>query len=75
MTLRYLVNRRRKQWDTAQKQINLDFVKDAVIAQLQAVWTREEIMDIDFGEVTPEGMMNVTIYFNKKGVKSKTKKD
>ena len=77
MTLRYLMDRRRKTWKKQEEDVSVSFIKDAVITQLENLpfYRLGEIQDIDFGPVTPEGMMKLKIYTNTKGEKSKTKKD
>lgn len=75
MTLRYLLDRKRKAWKKQDVEINLGLIKDGVVLQLESLpfWRLGEIQDIDFGEVTTEGKMKLKIYT--KGEKSKTKKD
>lgn len=68
------MNHRRKQWQKSKKEVSLGFIKDAIIAQLQPMWGNE-IKDIDLDDGRTPDEVTVTIYTEKKGVKSKTKKD
>lgn len=74
MTLKFLMNRRRKQWQATKKEASVAFVKDAVIAQLQTMWGAE-IKDIDIDDGKTIDDLIITIYTDKKGAQSKTKKD
>lgn len=68
MTLTYLMKRRRQRANKIVKEINPEFVKDALICQLQTIFS-SEIIDIDIPE-----FKTITIY-TRKGGKSKTEKD
>jgi hypothetical protein len=64
-TLKYLRERQKKSCRTLTKEVGLGFVKDAVITQLQPIMSGRHIVDIDFGEINPEGNMKMKIYYSK----------
>lgn len=65
--LKYVMNKRRQTAQKIKKELSSDFIKDAVITQIQPMFG-QEVIDIDIG--FPE-----TIIYLRKGGKSKTEKD
>lgn len=65
LTLKFLKERQKRLSRSLTKEVNLGFVKDAVITQLQPIMSGRHIVDIDFGEVNTEGNMKMKIYYSK----------
>ncbi len=65
--LNYLKQRQKKLSRSLTKEVSLGFITDAIITQLQPIMSGRHITDIDLGEVSPEGLMKLKIYYNKGG--------
>jgi len=63
--LNYLKQRQKKLSRSLTKEVNLGFIKDAIITQLQPMMSGRHIVDLDLGEVSPEGLMKLKIYYSK----------
>lgn len=64
MALKYLMERKRRLANKTEKLVSLDYIKDAVITQMQPMFGTD-IIDVTFGDVDKNGEMNVTIYTKK----------
>ena len=67
LTLKFLKERQKKLSRSLTKEVNVGFITDAIITQLQPIMSGRHITDIDLGEVSPEGMMKLKIYYSKGG--------
>lgn len=67
LSLKYLKERQKRLSRHTTKEVSVGFVKDAIITQLQPIMSGRQIIDLDFGDTTPEGNMKMKIYYNKGG--------
>jgi|KBSSwiStaDraftv2_1062776.scaffolds.fasta_scaffold09995_5 hypothetical protein len=67
LSLKFLKERQKRLSRSLTKEVGMGFLKDAIITQLQPIMSGRHIVDIDFGEVNPEGNMKLKIYYSKGG--------